>query len=623
MLGGGRQPVGLVGRRRDADRPRRRRRRRRTSRRLGQGNDYIGIAVQTDRRRAGRRLVGADRDHLQLGDRLRARLPGQRPAAVLAAPTRPRRPWHVSSATRDHDPRPPPTRPREPTEPRRPRPLLSAASPGSVHRADAGRSDRGPGARLEHPDQRRLLPAQRRARQPRRRCRGTSGRRWPAGWTRRRATRSPTAASSTATRAQRAWPSRSTTPSCRWPRPPIAGPRSAGACATSSSASAGGRPGCGCPRRRSTSRRCACWPTRASTTRSSPRGRSRRTDLDTRRPARIDLGDGRSMVVAIYDGLLSAAVSFEPSATVDADAFVRDRLVPRFAAAATPRRRRPLVVIATDGELYGHHQPLREHFLARLVGATAPGDVGVRRPRSATPARRRVGTRPLPVASACASGRRGAAITASPAGAPAATASRTSGWKRALRAALDRLAGGIDAATERLARALPGRPTRGWRATPTSTSSSARSTPAAFADAWLGATARRTSADRSSTSWRPSAGACRCSRRVPGSGNRTTGSRRSGAVRAASRAARMLDRCGPPGHAICGDRRLARRRPCPRIRQPAACAPRADESGERGSRRRRRRDVAVLADRERPVARVDAPAHGRDAERREHRRGQR
>ena len=52
--------------------------------------------------------------------------------------------------------------------------------------------------------------------------------------------------------------------------------------------------------------------------------------LDTRRPVRIDLGDGRSIVAVLYDGLLSAAVSFEPTATVDADAFVRDRLVPRF-----------------------------------------------------------------------------------------------------------------------------------------------------------------------------------------------------------------------------------------------------------------------------------------------------
>ena len=54
------------------------RRRPAASRALAQGNDYIGVAVETDRRRAGRRLVGADRDRLELGGRLRARLPGQR-----------------------------------------------------------------------------------------------------------------------------------------------------------------------------------------------------------------------------------------------------------------------------------------------------------------------------------------------------------------------------------------------------------------------------------------------------------------------------------------------------------------------------------------------------------------
>ena len=75
------------------------------------------------------------------------------------------------------------------------------------------------------------------------------------------------------------------------------------------------------------------------------------TGLDTRRPVRIDLGDGRSMVVAVYDGLLSAAVSFEPDATVDADAFAGGRLAARFSEAGLPDGVAPLVVIATDGEL--------------------------------------------------------------------------------------------------------------------------------------------------------------------------------------------------------------------------------------------------------------------------------
>jgi Domain of unknown function (DUF3536)/Glycosyl hydrolase family 57 len=89
--------------------------------------------------------------------------------------------------------------------------------------------------------------------------------------------------------------------------------------------------------------------------------------LDTRRPYRVDLGGRRSIAVVFYDGPLSASASFEADATINADWFVRDRVLPRLAGPAfadgTPR----LAVIATDGELYGHHQKFRDLFLARLV----------------------------------------------------------------------------------------------------------------------------------------------------------------------------------------------------------------------------------------------------------------
>ena len=134
------------------------------------------------------------------------------------------------------------------------------------------------------------------------------------------------------------------------------------------------------------------------------------SSLDTRRLYRVELGGGRSMGVAFYDGMLSGAVSFDPTATADADAFIRDRLIPRFgmpaaeqealrgAATAAGRSRprpgarahghdadralSPVVVIASDGELYGHHQTFRDLFLHRLVvgpngePATPPADRG-------------------------------------------------------------------------------------------------------------------------------------------------------------------------------------------------------------------------------------------------------
>ena len=179
-------------------------------------------------------------------------------------------------------------------------------------------------------------------------------------------------------------------------------------------------------------------------------------EIETRRPVRIDLGGGRSMVAVAYDGLLSAAVSFEPIATVDADAFVRDRLLPRFAQGSLPDDVDPLVVITSDGELYGHHQPMREQFLARLIGRTAPADRPFGTPSLAEAIDR-------------------SAVAGLP---PAALRERTSwschhgvarwenacpcvadgSWKAPLRIALERLAGGIDAMTERLFRDLPGAP---------------------------------------------------------------------------------------------------------------------------------------------------------------------
>jgi hypothetical protein len=90
-------------------------------------------------------------------------------------------------------------------------------------------------------------------------------------------------------------------------------------------------------------------------------------NIDTRRPYRVELGGGRSIVVVFYDAGLSAAVSFEPEATADADRFARERVAARMSGSFDASSGPPLVVIATDGELYGHHQAFRELFLQRLI----------------------------------------------------------------------------------------------------------------------------------------------------------------------------------------------------------------------------------------------------------------
>ena len=88
--------------------------------------------------------------------------------------------------------------------------------------------------------------------------------------------------------------------------------------------------------------------------------------VDTRLPYRVDLGGDRSIVAIFYDAGLSTSVSFEPEATADADRFARERVAPRLMAGPSSIDR-PLAVIASDGELYGHHQQFRDLFLQRLV----------------------------------------------------------------------------------------------------------------------------------------------------------------------------------------------------------------------------------------------------------------
>jgi hypothetical protein len=175
------------------------------------------------------------------------------------------------------------------------------------------------------------------------------------------------------------------------------------------------------------------------------------TDLETRQPYRVEVGGGRHIVVLFYDGGLSAAVSFEPSATVDAMAFAAGRVAPRLDP-PLPDGAAPLALIATDGELYGHHQPFRELFLEALTGATAAergfelagrlgelltGDRTARLPvmaiRDQTSWSCHHGI--LRWCGACADARDGS-------------------WKQPLRAAFDRLAAGIDAVCEREAASI-------------------------------------------------------------------------------------------------------------------------------------------------------------------------
>ncbi len=175
---------------------------------------------------------------------------------------------------------------------------------------------------------------------------------------------------------------------------------------------------------------------------------------DSRRPYRVDLGDGREIVVVFFDSGLSASVSFEPEATADADRFARERIVPRLLGGPDPIDE-PLAVIATDGELYGHHQQFRDLFLQRLVapepGAADRGFDIVTLDSVVVPADGR-GHQPIRIADRTSwSCHHGVARWGGEC--PDADDGR---WKAPLRAAFERLAGAIDVVVELALADVPG-----------------------------------------------------------------------------------------------------------------------------------------------------------------------
>jgi alpha-amylase/alpha-mannosidase (GH57 family) len=89
-------------------------------------------------------------------------------------------------------------------------------------------------------------------------------------------------------------------------------------------------------------------------------------------PYLVALPGGRNITVFFYNGALSAAVSFEDEVTSNADVFAATHLRQQVNAARAERGEDQLVVIATDGELYGHHKPLRTFFLKHLLRRSAP-----------------------------------------------------------------------------------------------------------------------------------------------------------------------------------------------------------------------------------------------------------
>lgn len=94
-------------------------------------------------------------------------------------------------------------------------------------------------------------------------------------------------------------------------------------------------------------------------------------NLDPTEPYRVQLPEGREINVFFYQRDLSGGISFNPGMTVNADNFAFYDLLPRFQAEKAQRGEPQLLLLASDGELYGHHQPMRDRFLARLADGAA------------------------------------------------------------------------------------------------------------------------------------------------------------------------------------------------------------------------------------------------------------
>jgi len=179
--------------------------------------------------------------------------------------------------------------------------------------------------------------------------------------------------------------------------------------------------------------------------------------IDIRVPYRVELGGGRSIVAVFFDAGLSSAASFDPEATADADRFARDRVAPRLSGGPDPVDR-PLAVIATDGELYGHHQQFRDLFLHRLVAPDPGSDRGFDVVSVAdVVAEAMAGAEPLPTVQIADRTSWSCHHGVARWGGECADAD-DGRWKAPLRAALERLAGGIDAATATAFREVPGSP---------------------------------------------------------------------------------------------------------------------------------------------------------------------
>jgi alpha-amylase/alpha-mannosidase (GH57 family) len=93
-------------------------------------------------------------------------------------------------------------------------------------------------------------------------------------------------------------------------------------------------------------------------------------ELDPRHPYLVKLSEGKSITVFFYERELSTRVSFDSETTRNADRFVSKLLMGKYDDDKEGKDQ--IILLASDGELYGHHKPFREKFLAYLLEKSLP-----------------------------------------------------------------------------------------------------------------------------------------------------------------------------------------------------------------------------------------------------------
>ncbi len=170
--------------------------------------------------------------------------------------------------------------------------------------------------------------------------------------------------------------------------------------------------------------------------------------IDPTEPYVVRLSGGRAITVFFSNGPLSRAVSFDDAATRNADVFAACLLPAQLNAEKTARVEDQLLLVASDGEVYGHHKRWRDRFLARLVQGAASEQglevITLGRYLLNHPAVREVRLH-APSAWSCEHG-----LARWSTGCPCTSGDPS--WKYGLRRALDRLAVQLDGIFEEVAR---------------------------------------------------------------------------------------------------------------------------------------------------------------------------